>query len=300
MIGGISLTNKPSILDLVKQRVVVLDGGMGSLLIDQGLPPGSPPEFWNISHPEKVQASHKSYFDAGSDVVFTNTFGGSMLKLMAHKHGQSVEEYNKKAVELVKNICPELGYIAGDIGPSGAFLPPVGTITVKEYFTNFLEQARYLSEAGIDFFVVETMVDIKEAEAAVKAIREISTLPILASMTYKKTKRGYFTIMGNTIEECVKSLEKAGANIIGANCTLGSDEMVGLVPLLKKETNLPVSVKPNAGQPQLIEGRTKYNATAQDFARDIMLMVEAGANLVGGCCGSNSDFIRLIAEKVKR
>jgi len=297
--GGISLTSKPAILDLVKKRIIILDGGMGSLLIDQGLPPGMPPEFWNISNPENVQACHKNYFDAGSDVVFTNTFGGSRLKLMAHKHGHSIEEYNKKAVELVKGICPEHGYIAGDIGPSGAFLPPVGTITVEEYFRNFLEQARYLSDAGVDFFVVETMVDVKEAEAAVKAIREISSLPILASMTYKKTKRGYFTIMGNSVSECVKILEEAGADIVGANCTLGSDEMVDLVPLLKKETNLPISVKPNAGQPQLVNGKTIYNTTPQDFTRDIMLMIEAGANLVGGCCGSNPEFIKEIAEKVK-
>lgn len=295
-----SLKSKPAILDLIKKRIVVLDGGMGSLLIDQGLPPGIPPENWNVSYPEKVQKSHKSYYDAGSDVVFTNTFGGSMLKLMAHKHGSSVEEYNKKAVELVKEICPEHGYVAGDIGPSGAFLPPVGTITEEEFFTNFLEQAQYLSEAGVDLFVVETMVDIKEAEAAVKAIREISTLPILASITYKKTKKGYFTIMGNTVELCVKVLEEAGANIIGANCTLGSDEMIELVPLLKKETSLPISVKPNAGQPELIDGKTVYNSTPQDFARDISAMIEAGANVVGGCCGSNPEFIKEIAEIVKR
>ncbi|MBK5115258.1 MAG: homocysteine S-methyltransferase family protein [Candidatus Heimdallarchaeota archaeon] len=223
-----------------------------------------------------------------------------MLKLMAHKHGSSVEEYNKKAVDLVRQICPEDGYVAGDIGPSGAFLPPVGTVTEEDFFNNFLEQARYLSEAGVDFFVVETMVDIKEAKAAVKAIREISTLPILTSMTYKKTKRGYFTIMGNTIEECVKVLEEAGANIIGANCTLGSDEMVDLVPMLRKETNLPISVKPNAGQPQLVDGKTVYNSTPQDFAKDISAMIDAGANLVGGCCGSTPEFIKKIAEKVKR
>jgi len=295
-----SLKSKPAILDLIKKRIVLLDGGIGSLLIDKGLPPGTPPEYWNVSNPKKVQEIHKSYYDAGSDVVFTNTFGGSMLKLMAHKHGSSIEEYNKKAVELVREICPEQGYVAGDIGPSGAFLPPVGTATEEDFYNNFLEQARYLSEAGVDLFIVETMVDIKEAEAAVKAIRKISTLPILASMTYKKTKRGYFTIMGNSVELCVKVLEEAGVDIIGANCTLGSDEMIDLVPLLRKETNLPISVKPNAGQPQLINGKTIYNATPQDFARDISAMIDTGASVVGGCCGSDPEFIRKIAEKVKR
>ncbi|MHA1121972.1 MAG: homocysteine S-methyltransferase family protein [Candidatus Heimdallarchaeota archaeon] len=295
-----SLKSKPTILDLIKNRIVVLDGAMGSLLIDQGLPPGDPPDFWNISNPEKVQKIHKSYFDAGSDVVFTNTFGSSMLKMMAYKHGNSIEDYNKKAVELAIEICPEHGYIAGDIGPCGGFLPPVGTTTGEEFYNNSLEQAQYLSEAGVDFFVVETMVDIEEAEAAVRAIKEISKLPILASITYKKTKRGYFTIMGNSVEHCVKVLEEAGVDIIGANCTLGSDQMIDLVPVLRKETNLPISVKPNAGQPQLIDGKTIYNATPQDFARDILVMIEAGANVVGGCCGSNPEFIRKIAEKVMR
>ncbi|MHA1532922.1 MAG: homocysteine S-methyltransferase family protein [Candidatus Heimdallarchaeota archaeon] len=295
-----SLKSKPTILDLIKNRIVVLDGAMGSLLIDQGLPPGDPPDFWNISNPEKVQKIHKSYFDAGSDVVFTNTFGSSMLKMMAYKHGNSIEDYNKKAVELAIEICPEHGYIAGDLGPCGGFLPPVGTPTGEEFYNNSLEQAQYLSEAGVDFFVVETMVDIEEAEAAVRAIKEISKLPILASITYKKTKRGYFTIMGNSVEHCVKVLEEAGVDIIGANCTLGSDQMIDLVPVLRKETNLPISVKPNAGQPQLIDGKTIYNATPQDFARDILVMIEAGANVVGGCCGSNPEFIRKIAEKVMR
>ena len=295
-----SLKSKPAILDLIRKRIVVLDGGMGSFLIDKGLPPGTPPEDWNVSNPKEVQEIHRSYYDAGSDIVFTNTFGGSMLKLMAHKHGSSIEEFNKKAVELVREICPEQGYVAGDIGPSSAFLPPVGKATEEDFYNNFLEQARYLSEAGVDLFIVETMVDIKEAEAAVKAIREISTLPILASMTYKKTKRGYFTIMGNPVELCVKVLEEVGADIIGANCTLGSDEMVDLIPLLRKETNLPISVKPNAGQPQLIDGKTIYNATPQDFARDISAMIESGANVVGGCCGSTPEFIKEIAEKVKR
>jgi len=295
-----SLISKQTILDLIKKRIVILDGAMGSLLMDQGLPPGDPPDFWNISNPEKVQKIHKSYFEAGSDAVLTNTFGSSMLKMMAYKHGNSIEDYNKKGVELAKEICPEQGYVAGDIGPCGGYLPPVGTTSVEEFYNNSLEQARYLSEAGVDFFVVETMMDIKEAEAAVRAIKEISKLPILASITYKKTKKGFFTIMGNSVEHCVKVLEEAGSDIIGTNCTLGSDEMVELIPMIKEQTNLPISVKPNAGQPQLIDGKTVYNATPENFARDISSMIDAGASVVGGCCGSNPEFIKKITEVIKR
>ncbi|MGC9780043.1 MAG: homocysteine S-methyltransferase family protein [Candidatus Heimdallarchaeota archaeon] len=291
---------KESILEKIKRRIVVLDGAMGSMLIDQGLPAGTPPEYWNVSNPEKVQKVHKDYFDAGSDAVLTNTFGGSRLKLAAHKHGSSVEKYNRKAVELAKEICPDDCYVAGDIGPSGAFLPPVGTITIEEFEENYLEQTKILAEADVDFFFIETMVDIKEAEAAVKAAKKVSNKPVFASITYQKTKRGYFTIMGNSVEQCVEILQKAGADVIGANCTIGSDEMIDLIPQLKKVSKVPICAKPNAGRPQLIDGKTVYPTTPNDFAQDILQMVEKQVNVIGGCCGSNPAYIRKIAQLVMR
>ncbi len=272
---------------------------MGSILIDQGLEPGTPPEKWNVSHPEKIQKIHLNYFNAGSDAVLTNTFGGSRMKLTAHKHGQSIEKYNQKAVELAREICPENCFIAGDIGPSGAFLPPVGTASVSDFEENFLEQAGYLADADIDFFFIETMVDLKEAEAAVKATRSISKIPIFASITFQKTKRGYFTIMGDTVSNCVKNLEKAGANVIGANCTISSDEMIDLIPLISQETILPILAKPNAGKPQLENGKTVYLTEPKPFAQDIEQIIKNGARVVGGCCGSNPEFIKEIAKQVK-
>lgn len=287
---------KKTILELIQERVVILDGAMGSLLINLGLEPGTPPEYWNISHPEKIQKIHLDYFNAGSDVVLTNTFGGSRMKLSAHKHGHSVERYNKKAVELAKEICPENCYVAGDIGPSGAFLPPVGNVTVDDFYNNFLEQAGYLADAGVDFFFIETMVDLKEAEAAVKATRRVSNKPIFASITYQLTKRGYFTIMGNTVIDCVQTLEKAGVNVIGANCTIGSAEMINLIFLLSQETNLPISAKPNAGIPILQEGKTIYPTSAEDFSNDICEIINKGARVVGGCCGTIPAYISKIKE----
>ncbi len=268
--------------------------------MDQGLPPGTPPEMWNVSNPEKVQRVHKGYFDAGSDVVLTNTFGGSGLKLMAYKHGSSIEDYNKKAVEIARQVCPEEGYIAGDIGPSGFFLPPVGNGTIEEFEENFIEQAEILVEAGVDLFFIETMVDLKEAEAAVKAVKEVSKVPIFTSISYQKTKRGYFTIMGNSVEECTTSLQDLGADAIGANCTISSDEMVDLISEIKQYTSLPVIAKPNAGKPELIKGKTVYQATPDDFAKDIKQMVKNGARIVGGCCGTNSEFIEKIDQLIKR
>ena len=265
---------------------------MGSILIDQGLEPGTPPEKWNVSHPEKIQKIHLNYFNAGSDAVLTNTFGGSRMKLTAHKHGHSTEKYNQKAVELAREICPENCFIAGDIGPSGAFLPPVGTASVSNFEENFLEQTGYLADADIDFFFIETMVDLKEAEVAVKAAKSVSKIPIFASITFQKTKRGYFTIMGDTVSNCVKTLEKAGANVIGANCTISSDEMIDLILLISQETILPILAKPNAGKPQLENGKTVYLTEPKPFAQDIDQIIKNGASVVGGCCGSNPEFIK--------
>ncbi|NHJ49278.1 MAG: hypothetical protein FK733_15930 [Asgard group archaeon] len=291
--------SKPPILDLINDRVVIMDGAMGSLLMEKGLPPGSPPDSWNILQPKLVQEFHKKYFNAGSDIVLTNTFGGSRLKLAAHNQDDKTEEINQQAVEMVKEICPENGYIAGDIGPSGKFLPPLGKITVDDFYENSLEQASILEKAGVDLFFVETMVDIKEAEVAVKAIKKVSNKPIFASITYQKTKRGYFTVMGNTVEDCIKTLEVAGASVIGANCTIGSDEMVDLVPQMKAVSSKPIIVKPNAGQPQLVQGKTFYPTSPADFAIDIKQMVAHGARVVGGCCGSNPSFIETITQKLK-
>ncbi|MHA1668605.1 MAG: homocysteine S-methyltransferase family protein [Candidatus Heimdallarchaeaceae archaeon] len=293
------MNNKKSILNLIKERTVVLDGGMGSMLIDMGLEPGTPTEYWNVKYPERVQKVHQSYYEAGSDVVLTNTFGGSRMKLSAHKHGESVEKYNKEAVRLIQEICPEECYIAGDIGPSGAFLPPVGTASIEDFEENFLEQAGYLADEGVDFFFIETMVDIKEAEAAVKAARKVSNRPVFASITYQKTKRGYFTIMGNSVRECIKTLENVGVSVIGANCTISSESMVDLVPIMIKETQLPLLVKPNAGKPQLVENKTVYLKDKNDFAEDIVLMIQKGAKVVGGCCGTNPEFISKISNRVK-
>ncbi|MCK5303869.1 MAG: homocysteine S-methyltransferase family protein, partial [Candidatus Heimdallarchaeota archaeon] len=225
---------------------------MGSRLIDLGLQPGTPPESWNITHPESIKQIHLEYFSAGSDIVLTNTFGGSRLKLEAHGHGDKVKEYNTRAVEIAKEICPANGYIAGDIGPSGKFLPPVGSITEQELIDNFTEQTTILSEAEVDVFFIETMVDLKEAEIAVKAAKRVSNNPVFAAITYKKTKRGFFTIMGNSIEQCSEVLKEAGADAIGANCTISSEEMIDLIPLIAHSTSLPIIAKPNAGQPQLI------------------------------------------------
>ncbi|MCK4385012.1 MAG: homocysteine S-methyltransferase family protein [candidate division Zixibacteria bacterium] len=290
--------NRESILNLAKKRVVLFDGAMGSTLVSLGLPEGECPESWNLTHSEVISDIHQKYLEAGADVIQTNTFGASRLRLASFGYDNQVEKINARAVEIAKKVCPEEKYVAGDIGPCGGFLEPVGKFSVEELEKSFLEQAKALAWAKVDFFSIETMCDLREALVAIKAIKTVSDLPIFASMTFDKKPRGYFTMMGNTVSECATELKKAGADVIGANCTLGSAEMIGLIEKLRKSTDLPIIIQPNAGKPELIGGRLVYRQDSESFAEDIRKIAKAGANFVGGCCGTTHEFIRGIHKKL--
>jgi 5-methyltetrahydrofolate--homocysteine methyltransferase len=292
--------NKKSILDLAEERVVLFDGGMGSSLISLGLPEGECPESWNLTHSEVIKDIHRKYLEAGADVIQTNTFGASRLRLTSFGYENKVEDVNARAVEIAKKVCPEDKFVAGDIGPCGGFLEPMGKFSVKEFKGSFLEQAQALAppKGGVDFFSIETMCDLREALAAIKAIKMVSNLPIFVSMTFDKKPKGYFTLIGNTISECATELQKAGADVIGANCTLGSAEMIGLAEELRKSTDLPIIIQPNAGKPELICRKLVYQQDSESFAEDIRRIVKAGANFVGGCCGTTPEFIREIHKRL--
>lgn len=290
--------NKNSILDLAKKRVVLFDGGMGSTLLSLGLPEGECPEGWNLSHPEVIRDIHRKYLEAGADVIETNTFGANRLRLASFGYENKVEEINTRAVEIAKKVCPEDKFVAGDIGPCGGFLKPVGKVSIEELEESFLEQAKALSQAGVDLFFIETMYDLREAISAIKAIKKVSDFPIFVSMTFDKKPRGYFTIMGNAISECASELKKAGADVIGANCTLGSEKMIGLIEELRKHTDLPIIAQPNAGKPEFIQNKLTYPKDPESFAEDMMKIIEAGANFVGGCCGTTPEFIREIHRRL--
>jgi 5-methyltetrahydrofolate--homocysteine methyltransferase len=222
------------------------------------------------------------------------------LRLASFGYNDKVEEINIRAVEIAKKVRPEDKYVAGDIGPCGGFLKPMGKFSIEELEKSFLEQAKALAppKGGVDFFSIETMCDLREALAAIKAVKTASDLPIFVSMTFDKKPRGYFTMMGNTISECATELKKAGADVIGANCTLGSAEMIGLVEKLRKSTDLPIIIQPNAGKPELICGELVYHQDPESFAEDIRKIVNAGANFVGGCCGTTHEFIREIYKRL--
>jgi 5-methyltetrahydrofolate--homocysteine methyltransferase len=290
--------NKKSILSLAGERVVLFDGGMGSTIVSLGLAEGECPESWNLTHSEAIAEIHRKNLEAGADVIETNTFGANRLRLASFGYECRVEEINVCAVQIARKVCPEDKFVAGDIGPCGVFLKPVGKSSIDELEESFLEQARALARAEVDLFSIETMYDLREALAAVKATKSVSDLPVFASMTFDKKPRGYLSMMGNTVSECAAELKKAGADVVGANCTLGSDAMIELAEELRKSTDLPIIIQPNAGKPELIQRKLAYPQDSESFAQDMKMIADRGANFVGGCCGTTDKFIREIHRRL--
>jgi len=288
--------SKKPILELSRQRAVLFDGAMGTMLFSYGLPLGTPPELWNLSHPEVVLKIHQKYIQAGADVIQTNTFGASRLKLRKSGNEKKMEKLNEAAVKIARKACPKGKYVAGNIGPTGEFLEPVGKAKYKDLKTAFSEQAQILHSTGVDLFSVETIYDLREALAAIEGVREVSSLPLFVCMTFEKKTKGYFTLMGDEVLSSLKKLEQAGADAVGANCTLGSKDMVKLASVMKKSTKLPLIVQPNAGMPKLVRGKTVYLQKPDSFANDVLRMVKSGANFVGGCCGTTPEFIKMIKK----
>ncbi|OLS22614.1 MAG: Bifunctional homocysteine S-methyltransferase/5,10-methylenetetrahydrofolate reductase [Candidatus Heimdallarchaeota archaeon LC_3] len=283
---------------LESNKVVLFDGAMGTEIFKQGLNPGKVPDLLNIKNPEHVQNILANYYNH-SDLVQTCTFSSNTLCLTKNNIADQLEQINIKALENIKKVCPENKLIVGDIGPSGEFRPPVGKINPEQWKESFLDQVKVL-ESGIDVWHVETISDIQEMEAAIKAIKEISQKPIMASMTYRKTKKGFFTIMGDSPSSCVGILEDQKVDVIGTNCTIGSDEMVELSAELTSLTNKPVLVKPNAGSPRLeySTGQTLYDQKPGDFVSDISKMIDNGVKIVGGCCGTTAKHVELLRSKI--
>jgi 5-methyltetrahydrofolate--homocysteine methyltransferase len=290
-----------TLLDFVKQRTVLLDGAIGTELMARGLPQGVCPELWNLERPAVVQEIHRSYFEAGSDVVSTNSFGASRIKLAAHRLEGRTAELNIAAVRLARSVAPPGKFVAGSIGPTGKFLRPQGEFSEEEFETVYAEQAKALLGGGADVLLVETQYDLREALCAVRGARRVSSLPVFVTMTFDAVPRGYFTLMGDPVARCMEDLEKEGARAVGANCTLNSEQMVGLVKVMRSETWLPLIVQANAGQPVLEPGgRVTYSQGLEDYVRFVPDLVRAGANLIGGCCGTNPAFIKAMAEFIFR
>jgi 5-methyltetrahydrofolate--homocysteine methyltransferase len=277
---------------LEKEKILIADGGWGTELQKRGLPPGEVPEAWNLSRPEDVLAVARSYVEAGADIILTNTFGGSPLKLAKVDLGDKLVEINRRGAEISKQAAGDRALVFASIGPSGEFMAPLGTISEADMVKGFAEQAQALAEGGADGIVVETMMDLAEAKAAVRATKESTSLPVAVTLTFNKGPKGYATMMGIRPEQAAAELESAGTDIVGANCGAGIDIMMELMRLMRSATSLPIWCKPNAGLPELIDGKTVYRETPEMMASKLNALVQAGASIVGGCCGTTPAHIR--------
>ncbi len=286
-----------TLLELLKQRKpLIWDGGLGTQLIARGMSSGSAPELWNVEQPAKVREVHAAYYEAGADAGQSNTFGGHPMKLAQYGLEERVVEINREGAARVAEACSEAKIAVGDIGPCGAMLPPSGEADAGQVREGFRTQAFALAEGGAHIIHIETMFDLQEMKLALEAALETG-LEVMASMTFNRTKRGFFTIMGDSPEKVAVDLAEIGAVAVGANCTIGPADMVELSGELKKYATKPIIVQANAGKPRAGGGELVYDIGAGEFAGYAVRMVEAGADIVGGCCGTDPDFITQIKNR---
>ncbi len=282
------------------EKPIVADGGMGSLLFKLGLKPGDCPEELNLSRQDLLQKIGTLYFEAGAEILQTNTFGGSPLKLADYGLAGQTEEINANAVRCVKKVVGEKAYVSGSMGPCGKLLKPYGDIEPDEVRQSFCRQAKALIEAGVDLLCVETMIDLNEAKLAIEGIKAVSNdIPIMATMTFDKIPRGFFTIMGVTVNSACKDLESAGANVIGSNCGNGLDTMILLAKEFSENTTMPIIIQSNAGLPKNVNGEIIYDETPEFFAERVGQLVSCGVSIIGGCCGTTPEHIIAIKKALK-
>lgn len=277
--------------------VILADGAMGTMLFAAGLQFGDPPESWNTLHPERVQRVHQGYLDAGSRLILTNTFGGNRFRLAMHGLEMQVEEVNRGAVAVARRAIAASGreaLIAGDIGPSGRILAPLGELSFDEAVSSFAEQARALAAAGVDLFWIETMSDLEEVRAAMEGVRRVAPdLPVITTMTFDTHGR---TMMGVTPEEAVRTLSGWGAAAVGGNCGNGPEEILEvLAKMTAAAPGVLLVAKANAGLPELVDGRAVYRAGPESMAEYAREAAAAGARIIGACCGSTPAHLKAMA-----
>lgn len=275
---------------VLKERVVVLDGAMGTMLQERGLMPGQSPEEMNLTMPDVVAAVHQEYLDAGADILVTNSFGGSREKLSHYGLEDRLKEINAASVQIAKKVAAGKAFVAASIGPTGRFVEPVGDCTFDQMSAIFREQAKALIDAGADLITLETFLDIKEIRAAIIAIRELSkTIPVIAMLTFDNNGR---SVLGTSPEAAAITLEAVGADIVGSNCGLGVEGIYDILAAMRKVTSLPLISQANAGLPLLVEGNTVFPGTPDDMTAYHDRLLALGVRIIGGCCGTTPAHIR--------
>jgi 5-methyltetrahydrofolate--homocysteine methyltransferase len=286
----------PLIESLVQSGPVVTDGSWGTQMQKRGLKRGQSPDSWNLSHPEKVLEVARQYVDVGSQIILTNTFGASRLSLSNYKLGDQAAEINAAGVRISKQAAVDRAFVFASIGPTGRMLVTRET-TEEELQAVFEEQANAQARAGADGIIIETMIDIDEARIAATAAKQTG-LPVIVSMVYDSGEDKDRTMMGNSPEEVVAAISQIGVDGIGANCGQGIEAFLPICQRIRQATDLPIWMKPNAGLPEVVDDGVVFRTTATEFVKYVPDLIQAGANFIGGCCGTDQEFVKAIRQVV--
>ena len=280
------------------KRILLLDGATGSELRRMGMPVGVCVELWACEHPEITRALQSAYVDAGSDIIYAPTFSANRLGLRMHGLEDRLPEINAALVDLSRSAAGENALVAGDMTTTGKPLEPVGAMTYHELFEVYREQAEVMFNAGVDLIVGETMLGIDETTCCVEAVRSVCDLPVMCTLTVEADGHLLF---GGTIQEAAETLQAVGADAVGINCSVGPDQLESVISNLRGVMEIPIIAKPNAGMPVMDEkGQAHYNMSPEAFTRAMSRLIDAGARIVGGCCGTNPDYIRALSEMIRQ
>ena len=296
-----ALTGPQALLERLRSGgLLVSDGATGTFLQQHGLEPGGCPEEFNASHPEVVREMARRYYEAGSDMALTNSFGGTVFMQKKYGYGERVAEFNRLAAEHARSQAPEGRFVVGSVGPTGEFLEPLGPVSESEMYDAFSVQVKALEAGGADAVVVETMTAVEEAALAVRAARDNTGLVVMATMVFDKGPRGFFTMMGITPEAAVHAMEDAGAHVVGSNCGNGIDNMLDIARRMRGETDGFLLIHSNAGIPAMRGGEIVYPESPEYMAERFRELADLGVNIIGGCCGTGPEHIRALASAVGR
>ena len=292
-------TRPTALLDRLDSELLVFDGATGTYLQQNGLEPGGCPELMNADAPETIRRMAREYFEAGSDIVLTNTFGGNRYRLKHYDAEDRVAELNRLAAEHAKSQANSEQYVAGSVGPTGEFIEPLGTASESDMYDAFAEQVSALEAGGADAVMIETQMVLEEAQIAIRATRENTSLVVMATMVFDLGPRGFFTMWGTTPEQAAAGLVEAGADVVGSNCGNGIDKMIDIARAMRAVTDCKLAIQSNAGIPEIVGGEIVYPESPDYMAERYQTLADVPVQLLGGCCGTTPEHIRALAQAVR-